>query len=425
MASRPPPFPSTVTSPVAVLYQAAPPPAIDGVSKPYKPGGYSDSAADIAFTLLSSSVPTVTPSSFPSPSSTPSPSPSSPTPSPPLSPPSASSPPLSLCYPDTVDGISLALSHGARCLWLNTTLHPSHPLLSLPPSTHPTPLHIVGHPPHLPPLMDDKFRTNLLLASSHPPIPIARSVLTSLTKASYLSHAVTPLTTHLPSSLPFPFPVYAKPIRGRGSQGVALCPDPHSLLAHCASLLSSPHVYGDVVMVEEALKGEEVTVAVLPPGVYSEPVGRQVGHFALPVVRRGGHVGGVVPYNGEVPVVDNSAVVTQEEEEEQREGEGEGDEGGGERYAEVRRVCERVGEVLGTTAIIRVDCRARVDGRLVVFDVNAKPNMTGPGRLGREKQTSLVGLAAAGLGWSYDTLLLNLAAQAVVWDEVKGVKPAE
>ncbi len=38
---------------VAVFYQAAPPPPVDGVTKPMKPGGYSDSGADIGFALKS------------------------------------------------------------------------------------------------------------------------------------------------------------------------------------------------------------------------------------------------------------------------------------------------------------------------------------------------------------------------------------
>jgi hypothetical protein len=37
MSTTPPPFPNPTR--VAVLYQAAPPPAIDGIRKPMKPGG--------------------------------------------------------------------------------------------------------------------------------------------------------------------------------------------------------------------------------------------------------------------------------------------------------------------------------------------------------------------------------------------------
>lgn len=34
--------------------------------------------------------------------------------------------------------------------------------------------------------------------------------------------------------------------------------------------------------------------------------------------------------------------------------------------------------------------------------------MTGPGRKGREMQASLTAMAAAGIGWDYPTLLLNI-----------------
>jgi len=36
---------------VAIIYQGLPPPIIDGIAKPKKPTAYSDSSADIAFSL--------------------------------------------------------------------------------------------------------------------------------------------------------------------------------------------------------------------------------------------------------------------------------------------------------------------------------------------------------------------------------------
>ena len=41
-----------INEPIVVLYQAIQAPVIDGVRKPMKPGGYSDSGADIAYTQL-------------------------------------------------------------------------------------------------------------------------------------------------------------------------------------------------------------------------------------------------------------------------------------------------------------------------------------------------------------------------------------
>lgn len=57
--------------PLAVLHQAQPPPAVNGVIKPMKPGGYRDSGADIAHALASAAVPglrMVTPHAQPDPS---------------------------------------------------------------------------------------------------------------------------------------------------------------------------------------------------------------------------------------------------------------------------------------------------------------------------------------------------------------------
>ena len=34
---------------IAILYQAKPPPIKNGIQKPMKPGGYSDSGADITY----------------------------------------------------------------------------------------------------------------------------------------------------------------------------------------------------------------------------------------------------------------------------------------------------------------------------------------------------------------------------------------
>ena len=53
---------------VAILYQAVPPPVFDGVSKPLKPGGYSDSGADIGFGLQSQEIKVITPNDKANPS---------------------------------------------------------------------------------------------------------------------------------------------------------------------------------------------------------------------------------------------------------------------------------------------------------------------------------------------------------------------
>ena len=48
-----------------------------------------------------------------------------------------------------------------------------------------------------------------------------------------------------------------------------------------------------------------------------------------------------------------------------------------------------------------------------MFDVNMKPNITGPGRPGRDAQVALTGLATEALGWSYRDTVRNMLRQAV------------
>jgi hypothetical protein len=104
---------------------------------------------------------------------------------------------------------------------------------------------------------------------------------------------------------------------------------------------------GDRVVIEEFCSGEEITVAVLPPGTYDEPIGVKGRHWALPVVRRFDHVDGVMPYSGGIPVAANSRVVPLEEAAADPE------------YEKIQKRCELAGQALGTLATIRLDARRR------------------------------------------------------------------
>lgn len=95
-----------------------------------------------------------------------------------------------------------------------------------------------------------------------------------------------------------PFPIVAKPIRGRGSHGVKVCRSPEELAAHGRSLADED----TAVMLEEFLQGEEATVTVMPPNAEN-------GYWALPLVSRFNHHDGIAPYNGTVAVTANSRVV--------------------------------------------------------------------------------------------------------------------
>lgn len=95
-----------------------------------------------------------------------------------------------------------------------------------------------------------------------------------------------------------PYPIVAKPIRGRGSHGVKVCRSPEELAAHAKSLADEDAA----VMLEEFLQGEEATVTVMPPNA-------EKGYWALPLVSRFNHHDGIAPYNGTVAVTANSRVV--------------------------------------------------------------------------------------------------------------------
>ena len=120
-------------------------------------------------------------------------------------------------------------------------------------------------------------------------------------------------------------------------------------------------------------------------------------HWTLPPVRRFNHQGGIAPYSGVVRVLDNSAVIPSAER--------------GTELETISAACASAGRLLDTVAPIRIDCRADAGGVFRIFDVNLKPNMTGPGRPGREGQDSLLLIAARDLGWDYgdllDAVLLN------------------
>jgi len=79
---------------------------------------------------------------------------------------------------------------------------------------------------------------------------------------------------------------------------------------------------------------------------------------------------------------------------------------------ELGAACERAAAIVGARAVIRIDCRQDRAGAWKLFDLNMKPNMTGPGRPGRDDQDSLTAIAARAMGWDYSDLILNLLSQA-------------
>ncbi|ETI21891.1 hypothetical protein G647_05961 [Cladophialophora carrionii CBS 160.54] len=176
------------------------------------------------------------------------------------------------------------------------------------------------------------------------------------------------------------------------------------LQAHLTEILAeSPRV-----LVEQFLSGTEGTVTVMPPSI-------DVPHYwSLPLVLRFNHDRGIAPYNGVVAVVKNSKALAREQT------------AANPTYTAICRHCERVGEKLKTTAPIRIDVRQFGQGEdfdtFAIFDVNMKPNMTGPGRPGRESQASLTAMAASSIGWDYTALLKYMLASSRTLQDLRSLE---
>lgn len=351
---------------VALLYQALPPPVIDGLRKDAKPGGYSDGGADIGFALSRHGVRVVTP--------TPSPDPSL---------------PLQWVFPDTAEGIAAAMAAGADTVWANTVLFEGHPIAAVLGKVA-----IVGQTPTATQQYDDKFATNRMLEQAG--LPVARGFLV----ADRASDGVFPLADVAAALLDhgLPFPLIVKPVRGRGSQGVTLVQDLAMLQVAARSLLDRA-TFGNVLMIEEYLDGEEMTVTVMPPAS-PRPAGTVgSGHWPLRPVLRFNQHDGVAPYNGDVAVVENSIAIT-------------ADRLHAPAVQAMLDACVQAAQLVQSRAAIRIDCRAGTDGRFKLFDLNMKPNMTGPGRPGRDNQDCLSAIAARAEGWQYADLLRSMLAAA-------------
>ncbi|MBF9255795.1 ATP-grasp domain-containing protein [Pontibacter sp. 172403-2] len=342
---------------VAVIYQAKAPPERNGILKPMKPGGYSDSGADIAYSLQQQNIPVVTPVKDPRVEHD-----------------------LDWVFPDSLEGIQTAVDNGATIIWLNTVLYQSHPIEAFIRQG----ISVVGQIPENVDVYDDKWVTNNLLRKNHLPIP--KSVMITKENAgNYQLH--------------FPFPVVAKPIRGRGSQGVSLVNTAEELTTILQAMFRSQD-YGQALYVEEFLPRQEVTVTVMPPGSYiihKESV-IQEDYWSLPPVRRFNHENGIAPYNGTVAVINNSEILS----------DGELQKGD---ILQLCNQCEAAARLVNAKAPVRIDCRANTEGKYLLFDVNMKPNMTGASRPHRTDQDSLTALAARKIGWSFPDLTFNMLKQ--------------
>ncbi|KAA1243109.1 ATP-grasp domain-containing protein [Aquimarina sp. RZ0] len=322
-----------------------------------KPGGYADSGADIACELEKNGINVVTPVNNPTIEND-----------------------LDWVFPDTKKGIQDALNKGANTFWLNTVLHKNHDIESF----YNRNIEFVGQMPSQVDVYDDKFFTNEFLRKHDIPIPETEKISID-NKKNYI--------------LTIDFPMVIKPIRGRGSQGVFLVKN-RKELDKTLEILFSDKAYGNSVYVEKFLSGQELTITIMPSGSYK--VNNQEIKYdkpwSLPAVKRTNHKNGIAPYNGIVAVMKNSSVVADSELQSKS----------------IRKVCyqcEKAGMLLNIKAPIRIDCRADEKGMYYLFDLNMKPNMTGPSRPQRSNQDSLTLLASRKMGWDYIDLLKNMLKQ--------------
>lgn len=357
---------------VAVLHQGQPVPEIDGIVKPMKPGGYLDSAADIAWALQARGHHVIKPLPLPE----------------------SSGSEAAWSFPDTPVGIQAALTAGADVLWANTALYLGHPLAR----NYGRPFLVVGQPLALVQRWDNKLTASAELGGLGLPVTSPHAV-----------HSAAQAARLVRSGVARP-PVVVKPIRGRGSEGVTLARDLDTL-RKIVDLALAPAIaadgttrtrFGSSMLVEEYLPGREVTITVMPPGDYriAEEQRTLAGHWALPAVERFHHQDGLAPYSGRVAVARNSSVLPADDEHQPA-------------LQGVARACEAAAAHMGATAPIRIDCRQDSDDAYRLFDVNLKPNMTGPGRPGRADQDSLTSLAARAIGWDYPDLLEGMLTNAV------------
>ncbi len=342
---------------IAILYQKELPPMKNGIQKPMKPGGYSDSGADISYELRLNNIEVITPIKNPN-----------------------IEVDTDWVFPDTKLGIQKALNLGANVFWLNTVLYKNHPIENI----FDDAIQLIGQTPESVDIFDDKMYTNTLLKSNNIPIPET----TLITKDGYKKQ-----------SIEFTFPIVLKPIRGRGSQGVVKIENKNELTEKLSNLFSKEN-YGNAVYIEEYLTGQEITITVMPKGEYQ--INNEKKYFehpwCLPAVKRYNHQNGIAPYNGLVAVMENSEILSDLELNSE----------------EIRNVysnCIKAAEVVGIKAPIRIDCRANKKGKYFLFDLNMKPNMTGPSRPHRKNQDSLTLLAARKIGWNYFDLLNNMGKQ--------------
>ncbi|WP_244614438.1 ATP-grasp domain-containing protein [Elizabethkingia argenteiflava] len=148
----------------------------------------------------------------------------------------------------------------------------------------------------------------------------------------------------------FPLPTVIKLVRGRDRQGVSVVRT-HAQLTKILKEMFASHQYGNPLYVEEFLPGEEITISVMPLGIYTihhQSVIKEE-YWSLPPVRRFNHQKGIAPYNGTVAIIHNNEVVKDEKLRSPL-------------FKKLCKDCETTAFLVGAKAPIRIDCRENANG---------------------------------------------------------------
>ena len=370
---------SFTTPRVAVLHQANDSPVVDEFLKPENVWGYKDSSADIAAALRARGVNVVTFASTVVDSSD-----------------------DGWSFGDTYSEISRALDKGANLIWANATLHTKHAVAVLPAGVS-----FVGHDPLAYEFMENKLWVGTKLRQLGLKIPTAYHAREINGRLEYVSSCDMATT----AIWPLGYPAVAKPVRGRGSWGVKVLHSAKETSDFLSQAVSIPSRRGISMariavgyMIEEYMPGIEITISVMPPSVKRPLTVTQdprvhvshSGYWCLPPLVRNCHIEGVLPYSRDVPAVFNTGTIVEVD-------------------AGVRKCMERcvhTAEFFKFRSLVRFDCRQDICGDFRVLDLNMKPNLAGPGRVGRDKAGGLVFLGATAIGWDFGDLVLSLLETA-------------
>ncbi|MCY4238231.1 MAG: hypothetical protein OXC93_07755 [Rhodospirillaceae bacterium] len=185
-------------------------------------------------------------------------------------------------------------------------------------------------------------------------------------------------------------PFIVKPVSGRASLHVHFIDDRSGLAQVVEKVYADTH---NTVLIETFLSGREFTIAVAGPTRYRKGVVDRLDQpFVISVAERILTHGERIFTSMDIsPITTKRASILDPAAEPDI-------------YDELVRIGRNVFMQHQLGALIRVDVRADVTGRLCVLEVNPKPDLTRP----RKDKTPLVAMGLPALDMSYEDLLLSL-----------------